>query len=197
MFKFAIPAIFIGISIALFFGFTDPIYGEISSLRKTSDSYNQALDNSKALQAERDKLTAKYNTINPDDIAKLEKLMPDSVDNIRLILEIEKIAAPYGMVLKDIKYDSSSGAGSSQPTAKSSSTTAAAPKTSYGVWNLQFSTQGTYSNFVSFLKNLESNLRIVDVSSIDFSSKDLPGLNPKLPQAYNYTVAIKTYWLKN
>lgn len=68
-------------------------------------SYNEALNNSKALEAERDKLTQKYNSFDPENLSKLQKLLPDNVDNIRLILEIEKIASPYGMVLKNVKYD--------------------------------------------------------------------------------------------
>ena len=93
------PIILIGIAASLFFMFTNPIYNDISILKTTLASYNEALDNSKALENERDKLTAKYNAINPDDLTKLQKLLPENVDNIRLILEIEQIAAPYGMTL--------------------------------------------------------------------------------------------------
>ena len=56
-------------------------------------SYNEALNNSKALEDKRDTLTAKYNTIDPNDLIKLQKLLPDNVDNIRLILEIGQIAS--------------------------------------------------------------------------------------------------------
>jgi hypothetical protein len=53
-------------------------------------------------------LTQKYSTIDPVNLDKLTKLLPDNVDNIRLILEIEKIASPYGMILKDVKYETAS-----------------------------------------------------------------------------------------
>ena len=52
--------------------------------------------------------------------------------------------------------------------------------------------------FINFIKDLESNLRIVDISSIQFSSSASGvGLNPLLPEAYKYDIKIKTYWLKN
>ena len=198
MIKYIIPIILIGISIALFFGFTDVLYQDISSMKELSSSYNEALGNSKALEAERDKLTAKYNTINPADIAKLEKLIPDSVDNIRLILEIEKTALPYGMTLKDVKYDTLlSATADGQTRAVETGAKATTSRLPYGIWDLEFSTEGTYSNFVNFVKDLESNLRIVDVTSIEFSSPDVVGLNPNLPQSYKYQFKIKTYWLKN
>lgn len=194
MVKFVIPAILIGLALALFFIVANPIYLEIKDLRLLSISYNEALDNSKALEAERDKLTAKYNTFDPDYLAKLEKLMPDSVDNIRLILEIEKLALPYGMVLQDVGYDTTTEKGITGGGGQPGITTSRLP---YGIWNLSFSTAGTYGNFVNFLKDLENNLRIVDVSSIDFSSEGVEGLNPSLPQAYKYDFNIQTYWLRN
>ena len=43
--------------------------------------------------------------MSPVDLIKLQKLLPDSIENIHLILEIEKMASPYGMVLKYVKYN--------------------------------------------------------------------------------------------
>ncbi len=195
MFKFILPASLIGVAIAGFFIFADPLYQSISGERAQIASYDEALSNSKALEAERDKLTQKYNSFDPDNLAKLQKLLPDNVDNIRLILEIEKIALPYGMALKDVKYDTTSS--STVNSQIGGMQTETGLNKNYGTWNLEFSTQGTYNNFISFLKDLESNLRIVDVSSVQFSSSGNLGLNPSVPEAYKYSFKIKTYWLKN
>lgn len=192
------PIILIGISVTMFFMFTNPLYEDISKLRAEVSSYNEALANSKALENERDKLTAKYNTINVDDLMKIEKLMPENVDNIRLILEIEKIATPYGMVLKNVKYNTADTNATPTPTIQSGAAKVA-PK-DYGIFDLEFSTSSTYSNFINFTKDLESNLRIVDISSVSFTS-NVPstGLVTKVNPSDNYTFnfKIKTYWLKN
>src|SRR3989344_7929444 len=102
--RFITPIILIAISITAFFVFTSPMYEQVGELRAQAGSYNEALSNSKALENERDKLTAKFNSINPENLAKLEKFLPENVDNIRLILEVEQLALPYGMPLNDIKY---------------------------------------------------------------------------------------------
>lgn len=200
MTRFIMPAILIGIAITAFFMFTDPFYNDISKLRTDVASYNTALNNSKTLEDERDKLTAKFNAFDKGDLNKLEKLLPSSVDNIRLILEIEKIASPYGMALKDVKYNTTdTNSVASAGTALSGvGLTKSAPK-DYGVFDLEFSTSGSYSNFINFTKNLEDNLRIVDISSISFSSDTSPGLNAKATPSdiYKYNFKIKTYWLKN
>ena len=199
MFKFILPTILIGVSIAGFFTITSPFYRKSSIAKEQIASYNEALDNSKALEAERDKLTQKYNSFDPQDLLRVQKLLPDNVDNIRLILEIEKIASPYGMVLKDVKYEATNESAEALQTLSVAQAGASLSNKDYGVWNLEFSTQGTYNNFINFIKDLENNLRIVDISSIEFSSNagSETGLNPSLSVAYKYNFKIKTYWLKN
>lgn len=225
MTRFIIPTILVGISIAVFFVFGKPIYDSsdltspgIVALQAKLASYNEALDNSKSLEIERDKLTAKKNAIDPNNLAKLSKLLPENIDNIRLILEIEKIALPYGMVLKDVQYSnvpatSSAVSGTAKgiipplsatpapnpaPAVQKSGTAQASNK-DYGIWDLSFSTTGTYNNFLNFTRDLENNLRIVDISSIKFSSSagSSSSFSSTLPESYKYDFKIKTYWLKN
>lgn len=202
MFKFATPIILIGIAIAGFFMFTKPLYKDISDLRTQVASYNEALNNSQSLEAERDKLTQKYNTIDKDNLTKLEKMLPDSVNNIRLILEIEKLSLQYGMALKDIKYDTKSQTTTGTATAtaiqNNKNNLALQDNKNYGTWDLGFSTQGSYSDFLNFVKDLEKNLRIVDIYSIEFSSNTGTGLATTQPSnVYKYSFNIKTYYLKN
>jgi hypothetical protein len=94
MMRFITPIILTGIAITFFFVVTNPLYNSISVIKAEGASYNEALDNSKALANVRDQLTAKSNNIDSDNLIKLQKLLPDNVNNIRLILEIEKIASP-------------------------------------------------------------------------------------------------------
>ena len=113
------------------------------------------------------------------------------------------------MVLKDVKYDTISQA-TVAPTggAIQGGVDTATTAQDFGTWNLEFSTQGSYSNFLNFIKDLENNLRIVDISSIQFSSDT--ALTPAAASSsssssslsspsdsYKYGFKIKTYWLKN
>lgn len=207
------PIILIGIGFTFFLVFTNPIYSDIGQLKLQTASYNDALNNSKTLENERDKLAAKYNAIDPNNLLKLQKLLPENVDNIRLILEIEQLASPYNMVLKNIKYSavadtknspnpSPSPSPSPFPNIQIQGGSLSTEETNkdYGVWDLEFSTISTYSNFLNFTKDLENNLRIVDVSSIQFSSSAVntgTGNTAPLIEMYQYNFKIRTYWLKN
>ncbi len=199
------PIIFVGIAITFFFVVTNPMYdgaSGITALKNEVASYNNALDTSKVLEGERDQLTAKYNNIDPDNLTKLQTLLPDSVNNIRLILEIQQLASPYGMTLSDVKYDTAENAataGNNTATVQGGGAVQTSPQ-NYGVFNLEFTIAGTYANFINFTKSLESNLRIVDMSSISFSSDaNTAGVSTKTNSAevYKYDFKIKTYWLKN
>lgn len=205
MMRFIMPVVLVGIAVAVFFVFSNPFYNDIRELRAQAASYNEALSNSKALENERDKLTAIDNSISFDNKIKLQKLLPENIDNIRLILEIEQIALPYGMTLKDIKYSATDTAKKGAPsggatTVQGGGVAPLTPK-NYGVWDLEFSTMGTYNNFLNFTRDLERNLRIVDVSSIQFSSETSGGSksspNSLSSESYKYDFKIKTYWLKN
>ena len=198
--RYLLPVILIIISLGIFLGFTNPIFAEIKALRAQVGSYNEALTNSKMLENERDKLAAKYNSIAPENLSRLEKFLPQNVDNIRLILEIEQIAAPYGMTLGNVKYNvdedkkSEEGGVPILPGGGRDEDTRG-----YGVFDLEFSTTGKYSDFINFTRDLENNLRIVDISSIVFSSDKtiLVGGKPVPSDEYTYNFKIKTYWLKN
>ncbi len=196
MFRVATPLILIGISIAGFLMFVNPMYKEVSLLKTEINSYNEALNNSNVLDNERDKLTKKFNSIDPADLDKLQKLLPDNVDNIRLILEIEKLASPYGMVLKDVRYDTEKKDDSTKTgVLQAGQGISNLGNADYGVWTLEFSTEGSYKNFLNFTRDLENNLRIVDVSSIQFSSINDTVKNTS--ETYKYAFKIKTYWMKN
>lgn len=195
MFKYIIPIILVVISVLVFVFFTNPLYGDVKVLRERSSSYESALGNAKNLQAVRDDLLTKYNGFSQENISRLQKLIPDNVDNIRLILEIQGIASNYGMQIKNVKYDAKAAAG---VTSNVPQNAAASREQSvgYGTFDMEFSTEGSYTNFVNFVRDIEQSLRIVDITSVTFSSID--GINPQniANNVYKYDFKIKTYWLK-
>ncbi len=191
--RFIFPSILILIAIATFVVFINPTYQSIKVLQADSSQYNTALTNSQKLQSERDALAAKYQTLSPDSLDRLSKLLPDNVDNIRLILNIQQIAQTYGMSISNIKFDATADddAASGSATAAASQTDVANSQKDYGIFNLEFATTGSYDNFLKFTKDLESSLRITDIQSVAFSSDDTDKTG-----GYTYTVKLQTYWLK-
>jgi len=188
------------ISLILFFAVIDPLYGEVKQLRSEVATYNIALDNSTELQATRDSLIEVYKGVKKEDKERLAHLLPNTISNIELILEIEKIANLHGMPIGDINFDTKNLEGGATTTTTGDVVVAESdPQDNlpYGIFPMEFVIEGKYNTFVEFLDDLEHNLRLVDIQSISFKVPDSAAIGGTTdPNVYSYTLKVKTYWLK-
>lgn len=187
--RFIFPAILIAASIGLFVAYTNPTYKALADLRKEQAAYDEALTNSKELLDVRQELSDKYNTLTEAERVSLAKLVPDNVDNIRLLLDIGSIAKRYGMAPKDVRFDTpDTKTIVGQPISPEEAGSALA---GYGNFDMEFSVTGTYTNFLAFTHDLEKSLRVIDITSVALSSASVNST------VYKYTFKIRTYWLRN
>lgn len=182
------PLILIIISLAIFFGYVDPNYRgtdlgadnrSIQSLLAEDGQYQEALNNTITIRDKRTKLQDKINSLNPDSLAKLEKLLPDNIDNIKLVIDMNNVAKIRGLSLKNIKLDTA---------LKAEPDRLGADNNKYATVGLSFSVNASYDNFQNFLHDLEQSLRLVDISDLSVTANN-SGL-------YEFSVSLKTYWLK-
>ena len=109
-------------------------------------------------------------------------MLPDNVDNIRLIIDINNIAARHNLTLSSVQL------GDTSATAVQGSSLAVGPSDSaVGSVQVSFSVVSNYDNFIAFLEDVEHSLRIIDVDKISFEAGQ-GDLN-------TYTLEIRTYWL--
>ena len=179
------PIIFIIVSIVIFFTFTDPVYKEVKDLNIKYAQYQDVLDKSEELLRQRKTLQDKYNSFSEDDVSRLKKLLPDTVDNVKLIIDIDEIAKRYGLTIKGVRLDDSKV---NKSGVKDSVATITAGESRFGIIPMGFSVSADYNTFLNFLEDLEGSLRIVDVTNINLK----PGAN----NIYTFDVSLKTYWLK-
>src|SRR6185436_8105310 len=97
-----LPLILLCAAIGLFVLYTNGAYQEVKILNAQADSYDQALNKSQELRAVRDQLLSKRNAFPNDAVAKLQKVLPENVDNIRLIIDINNIASRHALALTDV-----------------------------------------------------------------------------------------------
>ena len=184
--NFITPIILIIISIGVFFGYVDPNYRgtdmtnrSVQSLQAEDNQYQAALNNSTKLAAQRQALTDKSKNFDQGQLDRLKALLPDNVDNIKLVINIKNIAQNHALVLKNVKLNTSQVADSKKLGADNSK---------YGTVGLSFSVSASYDSFQTFLGDLEKSLRLVDITDLSVTSSDT-GL-------YDFSVSLKTYWLK-
>lgn len=185
MVKLTFPILFILLSIGLFFMYVDPTYKIIQETLKEEEKFNHALDKSKELQEVRDRLLSRYNTFSTEELNRLSKLLPDHVDNVRLILDIDHIASAYGMRIKNVAV----GNKGNKPEG-----VIGPDIVPYQSVSLAFSIVSSYDALKDFIRDLEKSLRIVDITDISLaSSKSIL----EKSDLYEYNISLKTYWLKN
>jgi len=191
--KFISSIAFIIITITLFFVVINPMYSDVKTLMADVDGYSTALNNSTELQKTRDSLVDTYKNVKQEDRDRLSHFLPSTIGNIELILEIEKIANLHGMPVGDIRFEAKQADGSNGSVAVANTN----DNLPYGVFPMEFTIEGKYDTFVSFLKDLEHNLRLVDVNSISFNvPAQATGAGQADANIYSYSLKVKTYWLK-
>lgn len=201
--KLIFPISLIVVSGIIFFVITDPLFNEVKQLKTEVSTYSIALSNSNDLQDTRDSLLDVYKNINKSDKERLEHFLPSTINNIELILEIEKIANLRGMPIKNFKFEDDTSSGGTTNTGSTTNKNMIVKKDPsdslpYGIFPMEFVVEGRYGSFISFLDDLEHNLRLVDVKSVAFSvpapSTTVGDTTDK--SIYSYTLKVDTYWLK-
>ena len=173
---------------AVFFLYTQPTYDQVSVVNAQVAQYDEALNKAAELQKLKQSLLSKFNTFNPNDIDKLQKLLPDHVDNVRLILDIDSLATKHGMPIQNVVVTGSQVNTGSQTAIG----TVASSRQKYDSLTIKFATQGDYQSFRDFLTDLETSLRVVDLIDLSISRTGANGAQP----VYSYDVTLRTYWLK-
>ncbi len=192
MIRFIIAIISVGIAAAVFFIYTKPAYDSSLGLQKQILEYDQALEKATELQRLKQDLERKFNSFSDDDKDRLHKLLPDHVDNVRLILDLDNLASSHGFALQNVVVSSSAPQGT-----ESAQGVIGASSKSYDSLTFSFATSGTYSEFIKFMTSLERSLRIVDLVSLSLNPVDAQAAGIDLPEPlYSFDVTIRTYWLK-
>ncbi|MEK7478256.1 MAG: hypothetical protein AAB645_02730 [Patescibacteria group bacterium] len=206
--KIFLPLINIILAASLFYFFTDQMVikaplaenlqdmtksaGGINALKQKKAVLNEAITAARQLSLRVQKLNQVFISFTPDQLAKLNTLLPGNVDNIQLIINVNDIARKSGMSIKDVKISTDAdltkqNAAGGRSAATLPPTISSAPSGVGSVY-LSFSVTGTYEAFKSFVINLSHSLRIIDLTSLSFVSTD-NGI-------YTYNVGLKTYWLR-
>lgn len=178
------PILLVFVAIGLFVVYINPMYQQnIKPLRERIVAYDEALTKAQELRTLRDSLLSKRNAFNTADVQKLAQVLPDNVDNIRFVIDINNVAARRGLSLTNVELGELSRSRSS-----GRSDMAVGPTGDpIGSVTIGFSVAATYDDLLGFLQDLEHSLRIIDVEKISFEGQQ----NGR----YNVDFSIKTYWL--
>ncbi|TSC55978.1 MAG: Uncharacterized protein Greene041679_550 [Parcubacteria group bacterium Greene0416_79] len=186
-------SLFILAAAGLFFGYVNSTYRtpsgsperlkkSIVELRAERTEYEEALLKAREIELAQTGLLDTYNSIKEEDRERILKLLPDHIDSVRFIIDVNTIAAGYGLTLQNIALLDD---GAAEEDSSSIGPHAASSRAVL----FRFSVSGPYDAFRSFLRDIESSLRLIDAENITFAAKE--------DGAYDYSVTVATYRLED
>ncbi|MFA6278563.1 MAG: hypothetical protein WCS97_00550 [Candidatus Paceibacterota bacterium] len=179
-----LPTIAFLAAIGIFFGYINPAWtGSIATTKANIIADDQALVAAGQYRAQQDQLSSARNAINTNDIKRLSVFLPDSVDNVGLILNLNALAARTGISLSNVDVTANS-----ESLEDSTGILPASVTNPIGSADMSLSAVGTYTALQSFLKEVESSERLLDVQDIVVKGSSTG--------VYTYNVNLRLYWLR-
>ncbi len=176
------------IAIGIYFTFTRGKLAELDGIKEVNAQYKKAIDDFGILVQKRNAVIEQYNQLSADDRDRLEKMLPDNVDNVRLIIDVNGVAARHGLSIREVVTSADKNENSQQTDEQLGGIGVTNDEPKYDIVTLSFKVKSNYQDFINFLKDLESSLRIIDISKISLTTGE--------GNVYDYEVDISTYWLK-
>lgn len=187
----AIPLVLVALAVALFVTVTYPAYTDpVSGVKAVQAKYAenaQTLELATELTEKREDLRKRYSRITDEERALLAKMLPSTVDNVRLVNEIYATALRHNVTIGNVAVGAEAS-GESDRASRNAASDVASRNRSYGVLPVSFGAKASYGDFEAFLRDLELSLRLVDVNSISLKSN--------ATGEYDWSLKLDTYWLR-
>lgn len=89
--KGVMPIVLLILAVGIYFTFTKGRMDNINEIKTVNAGYEQALENVEKLIKVRDSVLKTYNSIDSNDRKRLDKIIPNNIDNVRLIIDVKGI----------------------------------------------------------------------------------------------------------
>jgi Tfp pilus assembly protein PilO len=145
----------------------------------------KVLNRVKEIKEKRDSILDEYNAISVEDIEKLNKIIPETINSVEIFNDLASAGAGYGLTVQEYKAD--------EDNSNQNSVSETVSDLPYKKTKLTIKFTGPYSQFVGFLEKIESSLRIIDINSLSIkqgSSSD------RGPVTLDYVLEANVYSLR-
>ncbi|HYE23485.1 MAG TPA: hypothetical protein VEA92_03540 [Candidatus Paceibacterota bacterium] len=184
-----LPVLLIVVAVGIFFAYTNPTYtGAVAAARTEVQSLNGALEAATAFESRESELEEQQQALPADGLARLVAFLPDNVNNIQLILDLDALAARSGVRLSNFNVGSTEEGGAEEGDVDMGGSLALESTESIESLDITVTAEGSYTSFRAFIEAAEKSLRILDLVSINVESATTG--------VYSYDMTFRIYWLK-
>lgn len=198
MTKALAPFLFLALSAGLFFTYIRPAWDVLGAFQDQEARVNIAVTDSSELKNRTTELVTKYAEFeaNGTSLNKLLTSLPDSVDAVRLVINIDALAQAHDVTIVSFELPQPERAPAAQNVAQSPD--AAVVADPIGEATVRLVAKGSYADLKAFLQRIERSLTILDITQLTLAPS-LEGVVADAKTAKNdlqASVTLKTYWLR-
>jgi Tfp pilus assembly protein PilO len=182
MSKVIAPFLLLVASIGLIFSYVQPAWETLNTFQELELRLENAVRQTEQMLSTLTTLQNKYESFPPEEVRRLNQLLPDDVDAVRLIIDIDTIAEEHGLTIDNfaVPYINTKELTTEENVVESAV--------------MSISAKGSYASFKDFLFDIESSLTLLDVVNLNVHS-GVPdyitgGIVP------SYKIDLQTYWFK-
>ncbi len=176
------PIILIVLSIGLFFFFVSPKYSTVRSLIDERLQYASAMDSIEEVKMLRDDLEIQLSSMPRATIDRLNRLVPQNINTVRLAADINTVGSSRGLNLINLRVN--------EDAMDNSGAVAPVSSKPYRSATISLSVTAPYTGFVAFLEDLEQSLQLINVKSVNFRTASREGND------YQFDLVVETYWIE-
>jgi len=172
---------YIILTLSVGYAFIYPTAGELNALINEKQKQADYLAMVSKIEIKKGELLTEFNNIDVDDRKYIDTILPNSLDFVRLISQIDAVGSRYGLSIDKTSFKETSAS-------TGDSISEAGPEKPYQSAIISFSFNASYNQFNSFMDDLGKSLRILDIKSMKLSTAETG--------VYSYDVEFEVYWLK-
>jgi len=162
----------IAICVAMYFVYIKPMTVEVKARKAEKEEYTKVLTRVDEIKVKRDNIIAEYNSISPEEIDRLGKVVPEKINPVALLNDLSVIGSAYGIIIKDFKVTDSDNT--------SRDVVGSEIPGSYKTSRITMNISAQYEEFLNFLEEIEYSLSLIDIVNLnivpgEFSKSGAPG----------------------
>ena len=145
----------------------------VQALRASETNYQETVNQAQDLFTQGKQLQSQYEAIDEAAKQKMGVMIPQKIDQVGLLSEVDAIASKSGVALSNV-----------------TATESGALDKDRGAYDVAFTVKTSYPKFKEFMRNYENSLRLFTLQSISFVAPEKPD------DLITFKVMLRTYYLK-
>lgn len=181
--RYIIPIILVILSASIYVSVIDSTYADIRRQQAVEVELEENLKDARLANERLTHIKELYASFPAGSEQTLSTILPDKIDPIKFIIEMEALARLHGLVL----VGPNATVGEKNDSSK------------YNENKITFSVAAPYPVFQDFLRDIQDSLALREMTSVGFSSEEVSPTNGRYqsPESivYKYNISITSYSL--